>query len=58
MRGFSNLVLSFLLLNIDMLLYFQHRSNLDMNVKPVWELGITGKNAVISILDDGMIIVY
>ncbi len=25
-----------------------------MNLKPVWEIGITGKGSVVSILDDGM----
>ncbi len=24
-----------------------------MNVKPVWELGVTGRGAVVTILDDG-----
>jgi hypothetical protein len=36
--------------------YFQHRSvsGLDHNVKEAWDLGYTGKNVVVTILDDGL----
>ena len=32
----------------------QKRNKQNMNVIPAWQLGITGKGVVISILDDGM----
>ena len=32
----------------------QKRNQQNMNVIPVWQLGITGKDVVVSILDDGM----
>lgn len=36
-------------------LVFQNRGNgLDMNVIPAWLEGITGKGAVVTILDDGL----
>lgn len=36
--------------------YFDHgaRDGYDMNVAPVWKMGITGKNVVLTILDDGV----
>lgn len=38
--------------------YLQHNTDsifrgYDHNVLPVWEQGVTGKNVVVSILDDG-----
>ena len=36
-----------------MLFCLQNRNNHDMNVRPVWDQGITGKGVVVSILDDG-----
>ena len=36
-----------------MLFCLQNRNNHNMNVRPVWDQGITGKGVVVSILDDG-----
>ena len=39
-----------------LLVLFQHDlvdANLDLGVLPVWAAGITGKNVVVSVLDDG-----
>ena len=36
------------------LLHTQRGDGLDMNVIPAWREGITGKNTVVTILDDGL----
>lgn len=42
------------LTNISFLLQTQRGEGLDMNVIPAWRDGITGKNIVVTILDDGL----